>query len=284
MATGPGYARPNQRATSPERCRRRWLGAAPADHRRRRRLWRHHRLPPRPRTARAALRGRGQGHHQRLPGRHRPDRTGLLRPWATTEAALPRRPHQPHPARPGRRPQRAAAPHLAPRIPQEPRQPDRRDAFAFPGDAGTPGQPRNTPERRREPPRMLAHRRMATRQIRTHRLLAVGPAPRHPTPTTGPTRQNPLAHRARLSRTQRRTRTGPLRRPQLHRLAPTRHINGAGPSLLHTTSVRPKSPCAGLTLYAVLRELQTLLGIWTGACRTCGQPVPRHQPDLIDTT
>jgi hypothetical protein len=31
-------------------------------------------------------------------------------------------------------------------------------------------------------------------------------------------------------------------------------------------------PCAGLTLYAVLRELQTLLAIWTGACRTCQRP------------
>lgn len=29
----------------------------------------------------------------------------------------------------------------------------------------------------------------------------------------------------------------------------------------------------GLTLYyAVLRELQTLLNVWTGACRTCLQP------------
>ncbi len=47
---------------------------------------------------------------------------------------------------------------------------------------------------------------------------------------------------------------------------------------------RPKSPCAGLTLYAVLRELQTLLGTWTGVCHTCLQPVPWQQPDLVDTT
>ena len=49
-----------------------------------------------------------------------------------------------------------------------------------------------------------------------------------------------VADRTRLPRTQRWTRTGPLRRPQLHRLAPPRHINGTGPSLLHPTSVRPK--------------------------------------------
>ena len=38
--------------------------------------------------------------------------------------------------------------------------------------------------------------------------------------------------------------------------------------------------CAGLTLYAVLRELQTLLNVWTGACRTCLQPYRDwHPPD-----
>jgi hypothetical protein len=35
----------------------------------------------------------------------------------------------------------------------------------------------------------------------------------------------------------------------------------------------PKVPCAGLTLYAVLRELQALLVVWTGVCHTCRQPV-----------
>jgi len=32
------------------------------------------------------------------------------------------------------------------------------------------------------------------------------------------------------------------------------------------------SPCAGLTLYGVLRTLQTLLAVWTGACPTCQRP------------
>ena len=39
-------------------------------------------------------------------------------------------------------------------------------------------------------------------------------------------------------------------------------------------TTRPKSPCAGLTLYAVLRELQKILATWTGACSICGQPAP----------
>src|SRR4249920_2839024 len=125
---------------------------------------------------------------------------------------------------------------------------------------------------------------MAIRHVRTHRLLALRPTPRHPAPRTGPTSQDPLANRARLPRTERRTGTGPFRRPQLHRLAPPRHTRRAGPSILHAHPPRPKSPCAGLTLYAVLRELQTLLGIWTGACHTCGQPVPPRRPTAHNTT
>jgi SRSO17 transposase len=55
-----------------------------------------------------------------------------------------------------------------------------------------------------------------------------------------------------------------------------RHVNPhrTGPGHLHPAALRPKSPCAGLTLYAVLRELQNLLGIWTGACHTCKRPYP----------
>jgi hypothetical protein len=43
--------------------------------------------------------------------------------------------------------------------------------------------------------------------------------------------------------------------------------------LLRPAAPGPKSPCAGLTLYAVLRELQLLLAVWTGACHTCRQPL-----------
>jgi hypothetical protein len=102
----------------------------------------------------------------------------------------------------------------------------------------------------------------------------------------GPPGKDPLAHRARLPRAQTRTGPGPLRRPRLPRLAPPRHPHRARPGLLHPTALRPKSPCAGLTLYAVLRELQTLLGVWTGACRTCLQPFPppTTHPSGLDLT
>ena len=40
----------------------------------------------------------------------------------------------------------------------------------------------------------------------------------------------------------------------------------------------------GLTLYAVLRELQTLFAVWTGACHTCHQPVDWLQRTPQDTT
>ncbi|WP_211239395.1 hypothetical protein, partial [Actinokineospora inagensis] len=58
-----------------------------------------------------------------------------------------------------------------------------------------------------------------------------------------------------------------------------RHPHLRRPSHLHPAPPHPKSPCAGLTLYAVLRELQTLLAAWTGTCHTCGQPVQTRTPD-----
>ena len=70
------------------------------------------------------LRGRGQGHHQRPPGRHRPDRPALQRPRPATQAALPRR-TQPTCSdlalAAGRDAPRAR--HLAPRHPQDPDNP-----------------------------------------------------------------------------------------------------------------------------------------------------------------
>jgi site-specific DNA recombinase len=85
-------------------------------------------------------------------------------------------------------------------------------------------------------------------------------------------------HRARRPRTQARPGPGPLRRPQLCRLAPPRHPDRGRPSLLHPAAPGPKSPCAGLTLYAILRELQTLLAVWAGACHTCHQPLVQPHP------
>ena len=40
----------------------------------------------------------------------------------------------------------------------------------------------------------------------------------------------------------------------------------------------PKSACAGLTLFQVLRELQQLVACWTGACPTCRRELP---PDCL---
>jgi hypothetical protein len=36
---------------------------------------------------------------------------------------------------------------------------------------------------------------------------------------------------------------------------------------------RPESPCAGMTLYQVLRELQIVVALILGACPLCCQPV-----------
>ncbi|RQX10547.1 hypothetical protein DLJ59_00355 [Micromonospora inaquosa] len=55
-----------------------------------------------------------------------------------------------------------------------------------------------------------------------------------------------------------------------HRRAPVHHRTAPG----------PKTGCAGLTLYTVIRELQRLLATWTGACLTCHQPVqPLHHTE-----
>jgi transposase len=48
------------------------------------------------------------------------------------------------------------------------------------------------------------------------------------------------------------------------------------PRLLHpaTTDARPKRHSAGLSLYQAVRDLQTLLATWTGACFTCHRDIP----------
>jgi hypothetical protein len=49
----------------------------------------------------------------------------------------------------------------------------------------------------------------------------------------------------------------------------------AAPPLPHTTAPdQPKSSRGGLTLYTILRELQTPLATWTGQCPTCHQQPP----------
>src|ERR671922_161402 len=105
----------------------------------------------------------------------------------------------------------------------------------------------------------------APRRRRAHRLLAVQPARGHPAAHPGAPGQDPLAGGTRLPGAQDRPGPGPLRGPLLHRLASPRHVGLPGPGLLHPAAAGPKSGCAGLTLYAVLRELQLLLAVITRA-------------------
>ncbi|OSP39085.1 hypothetical protein B7767_33480 [Streptomyces sp. 13-12-16] len=59
-------------------------------------------------------------------------------------------------------------------------------------------------------------------------------------------------------------------------LAPPRHPRLRRACFLHaaTTGASPKRRGAGLSLYQVVRELQTLLALWTGACPTCHRDIP----------
>ena len=150
--------------------------------------------------------------------------------------------------------------------------PGRGDALTLPAPAHPPGQPRHPPQQRRQPARRLADRRMATRRRRTGQILAVQPRRPCLAEEPGPVGEAAVAGRTRLPRTQDRSRDRPLRGPFVHRLAPTRHPHRPRPSLLHPAAPRPKSGCAGLTLYAVLRELQQLLTVMAGACHTCNRP------------
>ena len=59
----------------------------------------------------------------------------------------------------------------------------------------------------------------------------------------------------------------------LDRLAPPRHPRRPRPGLLHHAPHRPKSACAGMTLYQVLHELQIVLALILGACPLCCQPL-----------
>jgi hypothetical protein len=110
-------------------------------------------------------------------------------------------------------------------------------------------------------------------------------AQKHPTPMIAPSAHRLLRTRllggvineyrraARPAATTFRTA-----QPQLRGLAPPHHPRFPRPGLPRPAAARPKSPCAGLTLYAVLRELQALLATWTGARSICGQPAPTPEP------
>src|SRR3954470_20078232 len=156
--------------------------------------------------------------------------------------------------------------------------PPRTDVLPLRGAAGPPGgaPPGRPAGRRRLTAGGVAAGRVAARGRRAHRLLALLPARGHAAGRAGPAGQDPLADRTRLPRAEDRPGPGPLRGPHLHRLAPPRHPGHRRPAVPHRTPQRPKSGCAGLSLYAVLHELQALLATWTGTCIVCGSRIDTH--------
>ncbi|RNL71028.1 hypothetical protein EBF04_29645 [Streptomyces sp. I6] len=63
-------------------------------------------------------------------------------------------------------------------------------------------------------------------------------------------------------------------------MAPPRHPRLRRPRLLHppTHGPGPKRNGVGLSLYQVIREMQLLLAVWTGACPTCHRDIPTPIP------
>src|SRR3712207_7315203 len=64
-----------------------------------------------------------------------------------------------------------------------------------------------------------------------------------------------------------------IRRPPRSTLFPYTTLFRSRPTVPHWTTQRPKSGCAGLSLYAVLHDLQALLATWTGTCVICGSRI-----------
>jgi hypothetical protein len=187
----------------------------------------------------------------------------------TGRPPLPRYPRQARgPAHPGHagRVRREPLRHLAPPHTRHPPQPHRPDALPVPRPPGPSSQPAHPPPRRRQPARVLADAEWppGTPEPTDYWLSTLPPD----------TALRELVRLAKMRwriehdypRAERRPRSGPLRRPLLPGLAPPRHPRQRGPGHLHTAALRP---CAGLTLYAALRELQALLVVWAGVCHTC---------------
>ena len=88
--------------------------------------------------------------------------------------------------------------------------------------------------------------------------------------------QAAVAGGAGLPRVQGRLGAGPLRGPQLPRLASPRHP-GRGRARLPDPGAAgpPETGGGGQTLWQLLGELQLLLACWAGACPTCRRPAPR---------
>src|SRR6266545_228935 len=81
-----------------------------------------------------------------------------------------------------------------------------------------------------------------------------------------------------------RAGAGLLRGPLLVGLAPSRDAGVGRARLRHAGTAGPKSPCVGLTTFAVLRELQLLLTGWAGACPLCLRRLPRSTAWLHPST
>jgi SRSO17 transposase len=91
------------------------------------------------------LRGRRQGHHERLPGPRAARAPALQRPRPPTPARLPDTAQLPARPRPGRRTRSRSHHHLAPGQQERPAQPAGRDALALRGTACASSQPRHPP-------------------------------------------------------------------------------------------------------------------------------------------
>src|SRR3982751_2910323 len=243
----------------------------PAGGGRRRRLRRHRRVPRRDHRPRPALRGAGAGRPQRARRGCRSRAGAHLRAGAALPAALPHQAARPARARAGRRPGRGPPDHLARGLP-------RTKDLTLRAPAGPPGRapPGRPAGRRRLAAGGVAAGRMVARGARADRLLALLPARGHAAGRAGPVGQDPLAGTNTLPRAEDRPGPGPLRGPHLRRLAPPRHPGHRRPVVPHPAAHRPKSGCAGLSLYAVLQDLQALLATWTGTCIVCGSRIDTH--------
>jgi SRSO17 transposase len=96
-----------------------------------------------------------------------------------------------------------------------------------------------------------------------------------PPAAAGPPGQAALAGGTRLSGIEGRAGPGPLRGSLLQGLAPPRDPGLGRACLCHLGAAGPKSPCVGLTTFAVVRELQLLLAGWAGACPLCLRRLPK---------
>jgi SRSO17 transposase len=121
----------------------------------------------------------------------------------------------------------------------------------------------------------LAAGRVARAGRRAGQVLAGQPARRHPAGAAGGSGQAALAGGARLPGIEGRARPGSFRGPLLAGLAPPRDPGVGRACLRHLGAAGPKSPCVGLTTFAVVRELQLLLAGWAGACPLCLRRLPK---------